>query len=166
MTNLLTRLGWETRMALHSQADMNRILGRPETALSESAERRISNGVEEVAAYMLFQDEAKLNEPVKGDTGFAAKFEAAGPKDRAGRSLRDFDLKTRMFKYPLSYMVYSEAFDNLPAPARDRLLRKLFDSLKAGSRDDVIAILRDTKRGLPGYWGAPRQLSPAISLSQ
>jgi hypothetical protein len=100
---------------------------------------------------------------VKGDSGFTAKFEAAGPKDSAGRSLRDFDLKTRMFKYPLSYMVYSEAFDNLPAQARDRLLRKLFDGLKADSRDDIIAIVRDTKRGLPDYWGGQRTLSPAIS---
>jgi hypothetical protein len=152
MTNLLTRLGWETRMALHSQADMNRLLGKPETDLSESAERRISSGVDEVVSYMLFKDEVALTDPVKGDSGFTAKFAAAGPKDKQGRSLRDFDLKTRMFRYPLSYMVYSEAFDRLPDPARDRLLRKLYDRLKADSRDDVIAILRDTKPGLPEYW--------------
>ena len=145
MTNLLTRLGWETRMALHTQTEMNRLLKRPENELSESAERRISSGVEEVATYMLFKDEARLDHPVKGDSGFAEKFTAAGP-------LREFDLKTRLFRYPLSYMIYSEAFDSLPGPARERLLRKLFDSLKAESRGDVIRIVRDTKTNLPSYW--------------
>jgi hypothetical protein len=152
MTNLLTRLGWETRMALHTQAEMNRLLKKPEGELSESAERRIASGVDEVAGYMMFKDEAPIDRPVKGKSAFAAKFASLGPRDKNNRSLRDFDLNTRLFRYPLSYMIYSEVFDSLPAPARDRLLRRIWDELKAGGRDDVIALLRDTKQGLPSPW--------------
>jgi hypothetical protein len=94
----------------------------------------------------------KLEHPVTGDSGFAEKFAASGPRDKRGRSLRDFDLKTRIFRYPLSYMVYSETFDALPAPARDRLLRKLYDRLKTAGQSDAIAVLADTKPGLPEYW--------------
>ncbi len=36
-----------------------------------------------------------------------------------GRSLRDFDLHTRIFKYPCSYLIYSEAFDAIPEPAKE-----------------------------------------------
>jgi hypothetical protein len=79
-------------------------------------------------------------------------FLSLGPRDKNNRSLRDFDLNTRLFRYPLSYMIYSEVFDSLPAPARDRLLRRIWDELKAGGRDDVIALLRDTKQGLPSPW--------------
>ena len=46
---------------------------------------------------------------------FQKKFAERGPRDAKGRSLRDLNLKTRLFEYPVSYMIYSEAFDNLPA---------------------------------------------------
>jgi hypothetical protein len=157
MWNLLTRLGWETRMAVHSQAEMNRILKRPENELSESAERRIGSGVEEVLGYMLFVDEAPLSEPVAGTSGFAKVFASRGP-------LRDFDLKTRLFRLPCSYMIYSEAFDALPDPAKERLYRRLwqvlngedktakFAKLTAEQRRDILETLRKTKKGLPDYW--------------
>ncbi len=78
---------------------------------------------------MLFLDEAKLDAPIKGTSGFAEAFQKAGPRDRKGRSLRDFDLTQRMFRYPLSYMIYSEAFDGMPEAARERIYRRLFDVL-------------------------------------
>ena len=52
-----------------------------------------------------------------------------GPVDRQGRSLRDFDLNTRLFRYPLSFLIYSEAFAALPAPAKDYVMRRLNDIL-------------------------------------
>jgi hypothetical protein len=159
MSNILTRLGWETRMALHSQVEMNRILKRPEDELSESAERRISSGVEEVLGYMLFVDESPLTEPVTGTSDFTKVFASRGP-------LREFDLKTRLFRLPCSYLIYSEAFDALPAPARDRLYRRLwqvlngedknakFAKLTAEQRQEIVDVLRKTKKDLPDYWQA------------
>ena len=60
---------------------------------------------------MLFSGEAVLTDPVAGTSGFAADFVKQGPRDRQGRSLRDLDLKKRLIRYPLSYVIYSPSFD-------------------------------------------------------
>jgi hypothetical protein len=101
--------------------------------------------IEELARYMTFQDEAPLLEPVEGVSGFTKTFPERGPRDRQGRSLRDFDLRTRLFRYPLSYMVYSPAFGALPAAVRGRVLLRAFELLKPDDRAAVKEILHDTK---------------------
>ena len=157
MTNLITRVGFETRMALHSQAAINAALGNPADEKSESTQRRIDSAVEEFVQYMLFIDEAQLTEPIKGTSDFAKNFAASGP-------LREFDLSKRLFKYPCSYMIYSEAFDTMPAAARERIYRRLWEvlsgadknlkyaRLSADDRKSVLEILRKTKKDLPAYW--------------
>jgi len=102
--------------------------------------------------YMLFADESPLKGPVTGVSTFTNTFVARGPRDRQGRSLRDFDLKTRLFRYPLSYMIYSAAFDNLPDKARDLVYQRLYARLLAEKRADVLEIVRQTKSNLPAYW--------------
>jgi hypothetical protein len=129
MANLLTRLGWDARLNLPLEADLKTTLD-----------------------YMLFDGEAPLPEPIEGVSTFTETFPQRGPRDRKGRSLRDFDLRTRLFRYPLSYMIYSRAFDALPASVKDALYRKLYASLVAAKRRDILEILRDTKSSLPVYW--------------
>jgi hypothetical protein len=164
MTNLLTRGGWETRMAIAEQQAINKAVGDPPDRLSDSAKRRIDNAAEAILKYMLFTDEALLDAPVKGASSFAAEFAARGPKDKTGRSLRDLDLTKRMFKYPCSYLIYSPQFDALPAPLQDRVYRRLFEivsgadqtpayaRLTAADRRAILEIVRATKQGLPDYW--------------
>jgi len=57
--------------------------------LSAGARHRIDSAVEQLVEYMVFLDEAKLDAPIKGTSGFAEAFQKAGPRDRKGRSLRD-----------------------------------------------------------------------------
>ncbi len=126
--------------------------------------KKIDALADELVAYMLFVDEAPLREPVVGNTTFAKSFTARGPRDSKGRSLRDFDLKTRMFRYPLSYMIYSEAFDGMPNTPRENVYRKLYDVLTgkdsrskfarlgAEDRRAILEIVRETKPNLPEYW--------------
>jgi hypothetical protein len=164
MTNLIIRVGFETRLAVHDSAAMNKALGGPESELTESATRRINNAVEELLEYMLFTQETRLSEPVRGVSGFSEVFARSGPRDRKGRSLRDLDLKTRLLRYPCSYLIYSEAFDQLPDIARERFYRRLwevlaggdmtpkFASLSAKDRKAIFEILQETKKGLPDYW--------------
>jgi len=111
-------------------------------------------GLEDLAAYMTFANEVALPGPVSGDSGFTADFAKRGPRDKQGRSLRDFDLKTRLFRYPLSYMIYSSTFDSLKPDIRDRLYRRVYDMLKSKGTEgaDAIAILAATKQGLPDSW--------------
>lgn len=110
--------------------------------------------LDDLVEYMTFADEVPLPGPVSGDSGFTADFASRGPRDSQGRSLRTFDLKTRLFRYPLSYMVYSQAFDTLKLDIKAKLYRHLYDALKARGTDgaDAIAILAATKPGLPDYW--------------
>jgi hypothetical protein len=111
--------------------------------------------IEELVNYMLFTDEAPLREPVAGVSTFTKTFPQRGPRDREGRSLRDFDLQRRLFRYPVSYMIYSESFDALPNPIREEILKRVFDVLAADESGDgraALEILVDTKPNLPEYW--------------
>ena len=83
---------------------------------------------------MTFANEVPLPGPVSGNSGFTADFARRGPRDAKGRRLRDFDLKTRLFRYPLSYMIYSTAFDALKPDIRDKLYRRLYDALQSQRR--------------------------------
>jgi len=164
MTNLLTRVNYETRLALHDQAVIDKALGRSGEQLSESTQSRIKNATDTLLEYMLFADEAPLNAPVQGSTNFAAEYQKRGPCSKRGMSLRDLDLKTRLLRYPCSPLIYSEAFDALPAPAKDRIYRRLWEILSGkddsktyarlsqADRGNILEILRDTKPGLPDYW--------------
>lgn len=110
--NLFTRATWESRVGIASRVD--------EAAAA-------------IAEYMLFVDEAPISQgPIEGSSGFAEKFTAEGPRDAKGRSLRELDLKTRLQKYPLSYMIYSPSFQALPSDVKSRVMAKI-DRVLAGA---------------------------------
>ena len=92
--------------------------------------------------YLLFTGEATLPSPVRGVSSFAATFARAGAHDSAGRSLRDLDLQTRLFKYRCSYMIYSPAFDRLPPDAKRAVFARLTEAI---TDRDTRAILDETK---------------------
>ena len=100
-----------------------------------------------------------------GSSNFTTEFPTRGPRDSHGRSLRDFDLKTRLFRYPCSYLIYSASFDALPAEMKDYVYKRLwqvlnadddeagdFSHLKRSQRRTILQILAETKKDLPGYW--------------
>lgn len=113
---------------------------------------------------MLFSNEFPLTSEVSGLVAFVDQFSRRGPRDCQNRSLRDFDMKTRMFKYPCSYLIYSAAFDSLEKPLRseiyDQLRRVLsgenqsddYKHLDGPTRASILAILVETKSGLPENW--------------
>jgi hypothetical protein len=166
MDNLMIRVGWEARMAMAENNAMNKALGEPEQQIRSATQHRIDSAVEEMLEYLLFSDEAKLTAPIKGTSGFREEFSKRGPRDAKGRSLREFDLKTRMFRYPCSFMIYSEAFDEMPAIVKVHLYRRLFQVLSGEdkgpkfahlNREDrraIFEIVRETQKGLPAYWRA------------
>jgi hypothetical protein len=161
MANLLTRAGWQARAADPLQ--------HPPFTATPGEEERIAvmmTGVAtEVVDYLLFVDEARLTDPVRGTSGFAERFAALGPRDTKGRSLHELDLNRRLMKYPCSYLIYSPAFDALPPAARDPIYRRMWEVLSGQERNEryvsalsladrqaVVEILRDTKPGLPAYF--------------
>jgi hypothetical protein len=111
---------------------------------------------DQLADYMTFAEEVKLPGPAQGNTGYAARFAAKGPRDAKGRSLRDFELQTRLFRHPLSYMIYSTAFDALRPDTKARLWQKLHDRLRQSEAGrEAIAIAAATKPGIPESWKTP-----------
>jgi hypothetical protein len=171
--NLFARANYETRLALYRQAVMDDALAKAGNAsdpghapgkLSDSAQERLQRVADEVVRYMLFVDETDLRDPIQGTSPFAERFQKLGPFDRHGRSLRQFDLHRWLFKYPCSFLIYSEAFDSLPRPMLDLVYRRLWDILSGRDRQPpfnllstadcraILEILRDTKPTLPDYW--------------
>lgn len=154
MTNLITRTGWEARL----------LAAKPST----DASARVAEAARDLVDYLLFVDEAPLPAPVKSGAGFTEMFAKAGPRDKQGRSLRDFELRRRLFQYPCSYMIYTPAFDGMPALARDAVYARMWEVLSGrekqprykvlslADRRAVVEILRDTKSGLPDYFQTPQ----------
>ena len=169
MHNLITLTNYKTRMALYAEAARNKSDGSAAGAPpSEAARKQFERPAEQLLRYLLFANEAPLSVPggegVEGSSSYRKEFEARGVRDAEGRSLRDFDLKTRLFRYPCSYLIYSASFDALPEPAKGyvyhRLLEVLsgedksgdFSRLSAEDRRAVLEILLATKPGLPAEW--------------
>ena len=112
--------------------------------------------MDDLVDYMLFLDEEPFKGPVQTSSTFRDSFTRRGPRDSKGRSLRDFDLQTRLFKYPLSYMIYSEAFQGIEPGLRARIYTRIsdiltgerrrpkYDHLSAADRKNLLEILRDT----------------------
>jgi hypothetical protein len=148
MHNLITLTNYETRIA----------------AYKEAAPAAWQKPADELVRYLLFADEAALTGKITGDSSFTQEFAALGPRDPRGRSLRDFDLEKRIFRYPCSYLIYSAAFDSIPEPAKSYIWRGLlnvltgkdhspaFGRISAADRRAVLEILLATKGGLPDEW--------------
>jgi hypothetical protein len=173
MHNLITLVNYKTRLALYSRqsatggtAASDGLTG-DQRGLTDDQRQQFEAPAEQLLRYLLFVKEAPLSAgggAIGGSSAFAHEFATRGPRDAKGRSLRDFDLRTRIFRYPCSYLIYSESFDALPEPAKSyvyhRLLQILsgqdpspdFAGLLASDRRAILEILLATKTGLPEEW--------------
>lgn len=157
-------------LVLEHQTNMHNRLARANFLWKIAAhEKQLTDrSLQEIAApvveHLLFSGEAPLTDAIVGTSGFSEQFPRRGPRDEQGRSLRDFDLRRRLFTYPCSYLIYSDAFDQLPAPVKREVYRQLWEALTgtkvapafahltAGDRQAIVQILRATKLDLPDYW--------------
>jgi hypothetical protein len=144
--NLITRVSMESQLGLESDARQR------------------------LVRYLLFLDEAALTAPVKGTTEYQNWFSRQGKRDSRGRSLKDFDLKSRLFRYRLSYLIYTDGFNQMPTAARSRVLADVFEFLNASDtalkaawdvdpenfprdeREAILQIVAETLQPLPEFW--------------
>jgi hypothetical protein len=153
MTNLVTRVGWEARVAAHE--------GRADFAAGP-----LRDAVHELVDSLLFAGEEPLTAAVNGTSGFAEMFAARGPIDSRGRSLRQLDLERRLQRYPCSYTIYSAAFRALPADVRAAIYGRMwailsgrdtspkYARLSEADRRSVVEILGETLPDVPGDFRA------------
>lgn len=114
--------------------------------------------------YMLFADEPPF--PGSGIEGTPEYKEAflANRKAVNGKSLKDLDLKSHLFRYRCSYMIYSSAFQGMPKEFKQLVYIALRHALNPQqsnpdyaymSREEKIAIheiVKGTIKDLPPGW--------------
>lgn len=129
--------------------------------------------LESVSQALLMEGVVDLAEPVVGSSGYDLWFSKQGPRDAQGRSLRDLDLRDRVFRYPLSYLLYSEGFDGLPQYMRDYIYTRIEkaaaddvdDVASRGRRREAAEILAATKPEFANHWRAA-SAQPAVSANR
>jgi hypothetical protein len=140
--NAITRLNYDSRMLLDANP--------------QAGDAELDPLIRPLLDSLFMAHEAPLTAEVQGTSGFREYFEQQGPQDAQGRSLRQLDLATRTFRYPLSYLVYSDAIRALPDPVRERLFAQLlgvlrqeagavsYPHLNSDERAAILGILQDT----------------------
>ena len=152
-------------MVLEHQARAANLIARAQLLFrADPSGREVAIVIHELTDYLLFADEAPLPAAIVGTSGFAESFSSRTPRDASGRSLYQLDLKRRLFRHPVSYMVYSAAFDALPQPIKDRVYARLFAILNTAGegsasypqvspadRAATFDVLVSTKRGFRDF---------------
>ena len=149
--NLITKANYEARQAVAMDVSMNQALGRDSGYRSESTQRRIQSAASSLADAILMRNESPLEQVVQGTSSFAETFASQGPLDSQNRSLRQFDLQTRLFRHRLSYLIYTPEFQALPKEILVPLRAHLQETLRTDEYRAEREILEDT---LPGWLSA------------
>jgi hypothetical protein len=166
MQSRLTEASYDVRTAIRRQTDLRRELGEPATEEFTGSCLTVANShADKILRCLLFCEEAPMPDGgVDGGPAFQEAFRANRKATPDGRSLKDFQLLTRLFKYRCSYLIYSRSWDALPDKFRELLYKRLHDILTAktpvkgyehlgaSERQDILEILRATKTGLPDNW--------------
>jgi len=146
MHNALTAANHAGRLTERDAKLMNKLLEREPEYESEATISRYQHAAEKVVKALLFADEERLTDPVTGTSSFAEEFSGAGPVDSQGRSLRQLDLQCRLMRYPCSFLIYSDAFRQLPPGVHQRVLRRLHAVLTADIAEDEFSHLSSDDR--------------------
>ena len=164
MHNHIALARTEAQQAIAYRDDMKKLFGDVSEETMASVKRRIEGPAESLLRHLLFVGEAELAGHVAGTSDFAEEFSGRGPRDGKGRSLREFDLKKRIFRYPCSYLIYSGDFQNLPGETKAYVYGRLwevlsgrdqrseFAHLSSQDRTAIREILHDTMPEAVEFW--------------
>lgn len=126
-------IGFNNR-AIEATYAARAFLYEDEGQLSKAHEAELETLANELVRYMLFAEETSFPEGgVEGDPDFIKEFRAQGEISARGLSLRDFDLKTRLFAHRCSYMVHSLAFTGLHPHIKKLVMERLKEALGPAS---------------------------------
>ncbi len=143
MQNALTRAGMVCRKMITYQHGLQKAFKEPVTdePAFDSVKSVFASAVQDVLDRLLFRNAAALPAGVAGDDKFKEAFLRGAPRDSVGRSLRDLQLRDRIFEHRCSYLVYSESFRDLPEMLKVRVLEKLRSALQSRDAKDRYAYL-------------------------
>lgn len=166
MHNLITDAAKSTREAMARQHDLQKAFGEPVTDVPQgSAASVIRSHAEKLVKHMLFCGEYGLKDDgVEGAPAFQEAFRRNRVETKEGRSLKDFQLLTRLFKHRCSYMIHSQSFEALPVQVKTEFYTRLgavlrgedatgdFAHLSASERGNIREILLETKPEAAAAW--------------
>jgi hypothetical protein len=150
--NLIIRVNYKARSFLAKESN-----GGAWDKASTATQSKLKKLTEPLVEAMLFVGAAPITGRISGNAGYEAWFQAQGPRDPSGRSLRALNLKNRLFQYPLSYLIYSDGFEGLPDDAKKYVYSRIADilsgrdaskqyaHLSVGDRKVLMEILTATK---------------------
>jgi hypothetical protein len=147
--NAITRVNFDVRTAIDRErgfGNASRGYDQRLSDLSSEMRKTVEQLVEPLVRALLFADETQLTDPIEGDPKFVEQFSSRAVRDPKGRSLRDLDMHTRMFRYPLSYTIYSPAFDALPRAAREAVYARVSAVLRGTDRTQGVPRLASDER--------------------
>ena len=145
--NLVTLAVYRTREFMESSHGM---IGSEDAA-------KLNDIARQLVRYILFAGEASLpSGGIKPDPAYQKDFLARRKAITNGASLRDLDLRSRLFRYRCSYLIHTPSFVGLPREFKDRVLAGLssalreqggppeFSYLPASEKRAIKAILAET----------------------
>lgn len=102
---------------------------------------------DELVAYLLFADEAPLPEGgLALESAYSDDFLAGRLPCREGRSLRDLDLETRLFRYRCSHLIYRPLYLALPGDFRGLLRERILAALDTTTPDPLYRYLPEEEK--------------------
>ena len=144
--NLITRANYKSRRFVAHVIDPARSPNPTWTDFTPKQQQTMKAILEPLVRGLLNADAAPFTAPMVGNSGYDAWFQKQGPKDSRGRSLRELDLRKRIFKYPLSYLIYSDGFEGLPDYAKRYVYTRLTEVLRGEDESPAFAALSPTDR--------------------
>jgi hypothetical protein len=143
MQNALTRAGMTCRKMIAYQHGLQKAFNEPVTdePAYDSVKSVFASAVQDVVDRLLFRNAAPLPGGVVGDPAFQKTFAQEAPRSPTGRSLKDFQLRDRIFEHRCSYMIHSESFRALPDILKVRVLDRLRAALSSRDPNDRYAYL-------------------------
>lgn len=170
--NVLTKAGQHCRWMMYYQEGLQRSFQETVTPepVYESVRHAFDHSVEQVLDVLLFKNEAALpTGGVQGGEAFAMNFSRPGTRSPSGGSLRDLDLKRRLFRLRCSYVIQTAFFQHLQPVLRRQILERLhrvltrptdeprYAYLESGERQSIREILETSVADLPSSWNAHRE---------
>ena len=132
MNNLMTRIGWDARIALREGKG----------TLDPAARDRINPEIEEMVGYMLFVDEEPLKQPVRASPRLPRRFPSAAlATPRAGRCAISI-CRSACSAIHCPSLIYSAAFDGMPEVVRERVYQRLYDVLTGKDKARPLPVFR------------------------
>jgi hypothetical protein len=160
--NVLLAASQQSRLALHRWPIMREVLHLPANAPpSGSCLTVLESQASKVIDALLFREEAAYPETgIHGHGPFELAYREGRKVDTLGHSLRDLDLKTRLYRYRCSPLVYAESFSSMPLELKVLVLQKLSEGLSATEPPEAFQHLANDERAtirqiliqtLPGF---------------